>query len=70
MRFLVDAQLPIALAQWLVSNGLEASHVSDVGLQAASDQDIWNFAVVNSAIIISKDEDFAQRRILSSTGSV
>jgi predicted nuclease of predicted toxin-antitoxin system len=31
MRFLVDAQLPPALAQWLASHGHDAMHVTDLG---------------------------------------
>ena len=37
MRFLVDAQLPPALARWLVAAGHEAEHVGDRGMEAASD---------------------------------
>ena len=37
MRFLVDAQLPPALALWLAAMGHEADHVADKGMQAASD---------------------------------
>jgi predicted nuclease of predicted toxin-antitoxin system len=33
MRFLVDAQLPPALARWLAAQGHEAAHVGDLGLQ-------------------------------------
>ena len=36
MRFVADAQLPPALARWLVARGHEAEHVCDKGLQAAS----------------------------------
>jgi predicted nuclease of predicted toxin-antitoxin system len=32
MRFLVDAQLPPALARWLAEKGHDARHVADVGL--------------------------------------
>lgn len=35
MRFLVDAQLPPALARWLCANGHEAVHVGDLGMLAA-----------------------------------
>lgn len=37
MRFLVDAQLPPALCDWLRNHGHEASHVVATGLGAASD---------------------------------
>ena len=35
MRFLVDAQLPPALADWLVERGYEAKAVRDLGLREA-----------------------------------
>ncbi|MFZ1575492.1 MAG: DUF5615 family PIN-like protein [Chromatiaceae bacterium] len=41
MRFLVDAQLPPALARWLAQRGHEAEHVLDCGLLDASDRLIW-----------------------------
>lgn len=68
MRFLVDAQLPPALARWLVSQGHQADHVGDLGLAAAADQVIWDRALADGSAIISKDEDFAQRSALSGHG--
>lgn len=70
MRFLIDAQLPSALARWLVAAGHEAQHVGDVGLGDAKDQAIWNYALGAGAVIVSKDEDFAQRKILEHAGPV
>ncbi|HSM28057.1 MAG TPA: DUF5615 family PIN-like protein [Thioalkalivibrio sp.] len=35
MRFLVDAQLPPALARWLSAQGCPADHVADLGMEAA-----------------------------------
>ena len=68
MLFLIDAQLPPALARWLVAEGHEAEHVSDKGMQAASDTMIWDYGLASSAAIVTKDEDFAQRKILTGTG--
>jgi len=68
MRFLVDAQLPPALARWLAAQGHEAEHVADLGMQAASDAAIWDHAWAASAVVVTKDEDFAQRKVLSRTG--
>ncbi len=70
MHFLVDAQLPPALARWLVAKGYEAEHVGDEGMQAASDTAIWNYALASSAAIVTKDEDFAQRKVLTAMGPV
>lgn len=61
MRFLVDAQLPPALARFLESNGHEAKHVMDIGLRDADDTPIWDYALANDAAIVTKDEDFAHR---------
>ncbi len=61
MRFLVDAQLPPALARYLATGGHEAEHVADIGLGGAKDQAIWEYAARVGGVIISKDEDFAQR---------
>ena len=58
MKVLVDNQLPAALARWLAARGLDACHVSDVGLEDASDQCIWNYAIAEGRVLVSKDEDF------------
>lgn len=65
MNFLIDAQLPPALARWIVSQGHQATHVFDIGLQTADDPAIWERARNDRAVIISKDEDFVDRWLLS-----
>ncbi len=70
MRFLVDAQLPPVLARWLAAQGHEAAHVGDLGMQAASDAAIWDHALASSSAIVTKDEDFAQRKVLADHGPV
>lgn len=59
MRFLVDAQLPPALAKWLSTQGYRAEHVIDLGMEAAADRAIWQRAEREGAVIVTKDEDFA-----------
>lgn len=61
MKFLVDAQLPPALAHWLREQGYEARHVEDVGLRDADDSLIGDYALSTCAVIVTKDEDFASR---------
>ena len=65
MNFLVDAQLPPALARWIVSQGHQATHVFDIGLQATDDPEIWERARTEITVIISKDEDFVDHWLLS-----
>ena len=58
MNYLIDNQLPIGLVRHLQSHGLLASHVADCGLERATDREIWDYASVNTWVIVSKDEDF------------
>jgi predicted nuclease of predicted toxin-antitoxin system len=65
VNFLVDAQLPPALARWIVTQGHQATHVFDLGFHTADDPVIWERARNEQAVIISKDEDFVDRWLLS-----
>jgi len=58
VKFLVDNQLPPALARFLSGRGHEAVHVLDVGLAQSAGAKIWSFAIENSFILVSKDQDF------------
>ena len=64
MRFLVDAQLPPALARRLEAWGHVAEHVADVGMAAAPDHRVREYAAGIGAVIVTKDEDFAVWRLL------
>lgn len=70
MKFLVDAQLPPALAQWLREAGHEAEAVREIGLREASDTTLWQHARVRGAVIVTKDEDFALRAQQDPTGPI
>ena len=68
MRFLVDAQLPPALARMLAAKGFNAEHVYDVELGEAEDNKIWAYSKQSNAIIITKDEDFIVLASFDSNG--
>lgn len=68
MLFLVDAQLPPSLAEALRQAGRQAVHVIDLGLLAATDEQIWDEAISRSAVLVTKDRDFALRRAASNDG--
>ena len=68
MRFLVDAQLPPALAAYLIYQGHEAHHVAELGMVSARDRDIWDRATAQNAVIVTKDEDFVTMRALRPQG--
>ena len=68
MRFIVDTNLPPALAVWLVAEGFDAQHTKDIGLELAKDRAIWNHARAVGATIITKDEDFVLLQVADPTG--
>jgi predicted nuclease of predicted toxin-antitoxin system len=60
VNFLVDNQLPPALARFIQDElKCSAIHVVDVGMRDASDAEVWSYASQTQSILISKDEDFA-----------
>lgn len=65
MKFIVDAQLPPALAGFLREHGQEAVAVRDIGLREAEDGAIWRYALEHGAIIVTKDDDFPERSLRS-----
>jgi predicted nuclease of predicted toxin-antitoxin system len=58
VTFLVDNQLPTALARFLAARGVDCRHVLDIGLGGATDGAIWDYASRSDCVVISKDEDF------------
>ncbi len=58
MRFLVDNALSPVLAERLQAAGHEAAHVRDYGLQAASDEEIFERAQQEQRVVVSADTDF------------
>jgi len=67
VKFLVDAQLPPALAKALREAGHNAEHVEDAGLRHAKDPIIWKYALAQGRAIITKDEDFPNRLLVSAS---
>jgi predicted nuclease of predicted toxin-antitoxin system len=65
--FIVDNNLPPDLVSWLSANGLSAFHVRDIGLQSASDFEIWTYAQERRCALITKDRDFDRFALQSST---
>ena len=58
MKLLVDNQLPVALARFMMASGWDCIHVQDVDLDRADDRVIWQYAKERSMTIVTKDEDF------------
>ena len=67
MNFLIDAQLPPALARLITSLGHKAVHDEEATMLLATDEAIWNYAIKHQHIIITKDEDFKNMLLLTAT---
>ena len=65
VKFIVDAQLPPALAELLRELGQDAVAVRDIGLRDFEDGAIWQYALEHGTIIVTKDEDFPERSLRS-----
>ena len=70
MKFVVDAQLPPALARALREAGHDVQAVRELGLREAEDSDIWDYALANHVAVITKDQDFAERLLASRSAPV
>lgn len=60
MKLLLDNNLSPWLATELCKVGHDATHVLDIGMHAASDREILEFALSQGSIVISNDKDFGQ----------
>ena len=59
MKFLIDAQLPKKLSQFINEKGLESIHTLDLPDQnSTSDAKIIQLSLDNKYIVITKDQDF------------
>lgn len=65
MKFIVDNQLPPKLSKFILQKGFISSHVSELNMSSAKDTDLINYSIENNLIIITKDQDFIDRSILS-----
>ena len=55
MRFIVDNQLPPALARFISEDlGAQAVHVIDVGLRDEGDANVWAYASENDLVEFPK----------------
>ena len=61
MIYWIDAQLPPAIATWLVQKfGVNVVALRDIGLRDAEDTEIFKAARLANAIVMTKDSDFIE----------
>jgi predicted nuclease of predicted toxin-antitoxin system len=59
MTIWIDAQLSPAIATWITNTfGVTAIALRDIGMRDAEDQEIFELAKAQEAIIMTKDRDF------------
>lgn len=59
MRYLLDANLSPQVLRALIAAGFDATHVGDHGLLVATDDEIFDWAAANRAVVVTADSDFA-----------
>ena len=66
MKFLVDAQLPRRVADWLREAGHEARHTLELPLgNRTPDRDLVELAAREQCVVITKNSDFVQSFLLN-----
>ncbi|MFN4145878.1 MAG: DUF5615 family PIN-like protein [Runella sp.] len=80
MKFLVDAQLPPLLADWMQEKGFDTIHTNDLPMKdETTDDEIRIVANQQQRVVVTKDADFydsyiihksPQRLLLISAGNI
>ena len=61
MNFIIDGQISEKFCPWIFENyGFETVHIKSLGLQFATDMDVFGKARQKNAILITKDRDFLE----------
>jgi predicted nuclease of predicted toxin-antitoxin system len=64
VKLLLDENLSPRLVASITDIYPDSSHIEDCGLLAASDDQVWRFALENGFTIVTKDSDFSERSVL------
>jgi predicted nuclease of predicted toxin-antitoxin system len=64
VKLLFDQNLSRRLVGMFSIEHTDSRHVTDVGLETATDAEIWSYAGEHGFVIVSKDSDFRQLAFL------
>lgn len=65
MKLLLDENLSRRIVPFLQSDFPGSSRVSLLGMESASDDEIWQYAKNNDFVIVSRDADFQERSLVA-----
>ena len=64
MKLLFDNNLSPRLVNLLAESYPGSVHVRDLGMERASDTDVWRHAAASGLTIVTKDSDFHERSLI------
>lgn len=64
MKLLLDQNLPRSVL-YALTEFPESKHVGQLGLETASDEEIWTIASQQGFVIVTKDRDFADMAVIA-----
>jgi predicted nuclease of predicted toxin-antitoxin system len=65
MKLLLDENLSRRIVPFLQAAFPDSSQVALLGLESASDSEIWQYAKTNGFVIVTRDSDFQERSLVS-----
>ena len=65
MKLLLDENLSRRIVPFLQTAFPSSSQVALLGLETASDSEIWQYAKDNGYVIVSRDSDFQERSLVA-----
>lgn len=67
MKLLLDENLSRRIAPFLQTAFPGSTQIALLGMDSASDSEIWQYARDNGYVIVSRDSDFQERSLVTST---
>lgn len=65
MKLLLDENLSRRIVPFLQTAFPGSTQVTLLGLEAASDSEVWQYAKTNDFVIVSRDSDFQERSLVA-----